>query len=105
MKRIALGLIATATLIGTPTLAADMTLPPRAAPPTVTAPAAGWTGFYLGGSFGGRFDGTKWNTTCIDPADPPGCPLGGGVNPLRLTNNNPATPSVNLVPRRHFRRL
>jgi outer membrane immunogenic protein len=42
--------------------AADVTLPPRPAVPVYVAPSFSWTGFYLGGNFGGALA----NTTLTD---------------------------------------
>ena len=60
MKRILLGIAASAA-IAAPAFAADM--PPRPyakAPPPYTAPALvyNWTGFYIGGHVGGAFAGS-----------------------------------------------
>jgi outer membrane immunogenic protein len=50
MRKTTVGIAALAVLIGTPVLAADMSV--KAPPPPVAAPAYDWTGFYLGGTIG-----------------------------------------------------
>jgi len=49
MRKIVIGLAATAALIGTPALAADMAVK---APPPIASVAYDWTGFYFGGNVG-----------------------------------------------------
>ncbi|GGE24156.1 porin [Aureimonas endophytica] len=59
MKRIAL-LLAFAAVFATPALAADITYDEPPAPaPVEMAPAANWTGVYVGGQAGGAFGGSK----------------------------------------------
>jgi len=75
MKRTFLAVAALATLVGTPALAADMAL--KAAPPP--APAATWTGWYIGADVGGTWfnQSATWN--------PLPTPAAFGVNPITGT--------------------
>jgi outer membrane immunogenic protein len=58
--------------LGTAALAADMSRPPPlAAAPVMVAPPT-WTGFYLGGSVGGRWTNVDENTVSIGGAPPVG---------------------------------
>jgi outer membrane immunogenic protein len=59
MKKLATAIAAIA-LIGTPASAADM---PVKAPPPAPAPVYSWTGFYLGGNFGGGWGSTGFSGT------------------------------------------
>jgi outer membrane immunogenic protein len=53
MKKLAICLMATVALIGTPVLAADLNKPVyKAAPPPPPVPVYSWTGFYVGGNVG-----------------------------------------------------
>src|SRR5436190_24270795 len=76
MNKMLLGSVALAALLAGPAMAADMGVPRTFAPP-----AASWTGFYVGGNFGG-----VWGNT--DPGFIAGCgpavgssTFGGGVVP------------------------
>src|ERR1022692_3026482 len=62
MKKIAIAIASIAALIGTPALAADL---PLKAPPPPPAPAASWTGFYVGAALGGKWADTTWTTTSL----------------------------------------
>lgn len=84
MKKLCIGLAALAALIAAPAMAADMAVK---APPQPPAPVVSWTGFYVGGEIGARWDNSDWNTTCI--AGFAACPL-NGISPGFLANNNPA---------------
>jgi outer membrane immunogenic protein len=54
-----LGIAALASLtVPVAAIAADVTLPPRAPAPVYVAPPFSWTGFYLGGNFGGTWAST-----------------------------------------------
>jgi outer membrane immunogenic protein len=60
--------------------------------PPPSAPAWNWTGFYLGGDVGGRWDSSRWNTTCIEAgATFAACPNATGlaVDAPRFNVNNP----------------
>ncbi|UVO29433.1 outer membrane protein [Bradyrhizobium arachidis] len=75
-----------ATLLGTPVLAADLAVK---APPPAPAPVYSWTGFYVGGSVGGRWTDADWTTTCLyTPFSANNCPL-NGLDPNRLATRNP----------------
>jgi outer membrane immunogenic protein len=52
--------------------------------------ANNWTGFYLGGSVGGRWANSEWTTTCLQPGyrGIDGCP---NNYPVLIANDNPAT--------------
>lgn len=72
MKKLLIAGVALASLIGTPTFAADMAL--KAPPPVVAA--YDWSGIYLGLEAGGIWGNSRWNTTCLTVAvgvcpDPP----------------------------------
>jgi outer membrane immunogenic protein len=73
---LSLGLVTTAS-------AADMAVKARPAPAVVYA----WTGFYIGGAIGGRWDDPRWNTTCQSPT------IFAVCNPFadRFVTNNPQT--------------
>src|SRR5438105_13341028 len=66
MKKLLLGSLALiALLIGGPAAAADIaTQPVYKAAPIVSL--ASWTGFYIGGSLGGRWAGVNWETVTAD---------------------------------------
>ena len=57
MRNAAIGIVAVATMIGTPVLAADMAVK---APPPAPAPIVSWTGFYIGANAGGGWAHTEW---------------------------------------------
>ena len=58
MRKIAIGLVAIAALIGTPALAADMaTKAPPVTPPVPTGASQNWYGFYIGAQAGYGWDG------------------------------------------------
>jgi len=59
MKKLATAIAAIA-LFGTPASAADM---PVKAPPPMPGPVYSWTGFYLGGNFGGGWGTTSFSGT------------------------------------------
>jgi len=61
MRRLLLASVAAGAFSITPALAADL---PVKAPPPVAAPAASWTGCYIGGNVGGGWSGVK----SMDPA-------------------------------------
>lgn len=62
------GLAVTALLIIAPLSAASAADMPLKAPPPAPAPVWSWTGFYLGGELGYRWDRDTWNTTSVvDP--------------------------------------
>jgi outer membrane immunogenic protein len=70
-------------------LAADM--PVKASPVAISS---NWTGFYIGGSLGGRWTSSDWTTTCLSSgaAGGSGCPLNANFVPgatNRFANNNP----------------
>ena len=71
MKRFAIALLAVTSLSVGSQIASAADLPVRGpvykAP--VVAPVSDWTGFYVGGSLGGRWNSTDWTTDNID--DPP----------------------------------
>jgi outer membrane immunogenic protein len=84
MNKMLLGSVALAAMLAGPAMAADMGVPRTFAPP-----AASWTGFYVGGNFGG-----VWGNT--DPGFIAGCgptvgastPAGGVVPNLPTANCN-----------------
>ena len=53
------------SLLSPPSHAADLPLKYKAPPPAV----ASWTGFYVGGELGGKWETTSWSTTSL--RDPP----------------------------------
>jgi outer membrane immunogenic protein len=69
-------------------LAADMpTKAPVYKAPVAVAPS--WTGFYVGGSVGGRWTDVDWTTTCLyNPSSINNCPL-NGLDPNRIATRNP----------------
>ena len=70
MKKLLLGSLALiAPLIGGPATAADIATQPvyKAAP---IVPLASWTGFYIGGSLGGRWTDVDWDTVAVDFTEP-----------------------------------
>jgi outer membrane immunogenic protein len=77
MKRLAIALSAVIGLsVGAVQSASAADLPMKA-PPMVSAPPPSWTGFYAGGSLGGRWSDTTWTTSLtggppstFDSADP-----------------------------------
>jgi len=77
MKKVALGVVATAALIGTPALAAD--LPPQVAPvynvPATAPPAWSWTGLYLGAAGGWGFGRENFTDNSVV-----GIPPGTAIN-------------------------
>ena len=84
MKNFSLSILAVATLIAAPAIAADLPVKaPIAAPPV--APA--WTGFYIGGAVGGRWSDTNWNTTCQETGQVGNTSC--NVFPDRFVTNNP----------------
>ena len=61
------GIVAAGAFVAMPAMGADLPakVPIYKAP---TAPIANnWTGFYLGGSVGGRWTNSEWTTTCLQP--------------------------------------
>jgi outer membrane immunogenic protein len=80
MKKVALGVVATAALIGTPALAAD--LPPQAAPiykvPETAPPVWSWTGLYLGVAGGWGFGRESFTDNSV-----------GGIPPGTAINDRP----------------
>jgi outer membrane immunogenic protein len=85
MKKLTFGSIAIATLLATGSaLAADIPAPAYKAPPVIV-PLFSWTGFYIGGDIGGRWDNARWETTCQSTGF-----FGTCTNfPDRFANNNP----------------
>jgi outer membrane immunogenic protein len=86
MKRLVFACIVLLALAAAgPVVAADMRVkaPVYKAPPAMVA-AHNWTGFYVGGSIGGRWADPVWTTTCLAPM------AGGCFDPARLAFNNPA---------------
>ncbi len=79
MKKTLISIIATAALIGTPALAADM---PLKAPPPSPAPAWSWTGGYLGVEGGGAWGRSQ--SVYSDPRTPAdiGLPM---TNPFNVS--------------------
>jgi outer membrane immunogenic protein len=64
MRKTLIGVTAIVALIGTPALAADM--PVKAPPPPPPAPVFySWTGFYVGGNFGGGWEHSDWTGSTI----------------------------------------
>ena len=52
---------------------------PLKAPALVPPPVYNWTGFYVGGEVGGRWDDANWDTTCLIPGVPGAvCPGANG---------------------------
>lgn len=88
VKRILPAAAAAIIFTASATHAADMAL--KEPPPP--APAWSWTGFYLGGEVGGRWDSSRWSTTCIEAgAVFAACPNATGlpVDAPRFNVNNP----------------
>jgi outer membrane immunogenic protein len=78
MKKLLLSFAATAAMMATPAMAADLATPvpvPYYKAPPVVAPVYNWTGFYIGGEFGG---GWASNTVTIvtQSSATPGFPVG-----------------------------
>jgi outer membrane immunogenic protein len=60
MKTLLFACLAAAAFCGAPALAADMAV--KAPPQVDAAPSDPWTGFYVGGSIGGRWSDSDWHT-------------------------------------------
>jgi outer membrane immunogenic protein len=73
MKKLAIA-VAVAGLIGTSAFAADL---PLKAPPPPPAPVYSWTGFYIGGSLGGRWTDIDGSVTSELLGTPPVSQLSG----------------------------
>lgn len=71
-----LGLVTTAS-------AADMAVKARPAP----VPVYNWTGFYIGGAVGGRWDDPRWSNTCQETGAAATCIVFAD----RFATNNPQT--------------
>jgi outer membrane immunogenic protein len=73
MKRLAMIAVGLGAVTSSPVMAADMPVKAPAYTPPVVAPFS-WTGFYIGGSLGGRWTDITWATTAIGdnqaPPDP-----------------------------------
>jgi len=88
------GLAISTLLIAAPLRIANAADVALKAPPPPPPPAWSWTGFYLGGEVGGRWDNARWNTTCIEAGAPfAACSnlTGNPVDAARFFVNNPQT--------------
>jgi outer membrane immunogenic protein len=74
MKKLSLGLVAAGALIAGPVMAADLRMPVKA-PPAPVVPAYNWTGFYIGGEFGGGW-ASETVTVVTQTSATPGFPVG-----------------------------
>jgi outer membrane immunogenic protein len=84
MKKLAL----TAVILTFSTLAAsaaDLAARPYTKAPAVAAPVYDWTGFYIGGSIGGRWDDSTWTTTTTNI---PAIPATVINNPVGFSNSS-----------------
>jgi outer membrane immunogenic protein len=92
MRRWSATLIPAVAVVAFVQIASAADMPVKA--PTYTAPVAvapSWTGFYVGGSVGGRWADPDWTTTCLyTPFSSGNCPL-NGFDPNRLATRNPAS--------------
>ena len=77
MRKAAIGIVAVAAMIGTPTFAADMAV--KAPPP---APVYGWTGWYVGGNVGYSWGSGRTDVlgAATDQSFPPPNPPVVGTN-------------------------
>src|SRR5262245_50705048 len=55
--------------------AADLASRPYTKAPVVAAPVYDWSGFYIGGSIGGRWDESTWTTTTTNIPPIPATPI------------------------------
>jgi outer membrane immunogenic protein len=92
MKKFVLASAAMIALVAAPARAADISARPVYKTAPVAAPLPyNWTGFYIGGSLGGRWAEPVWTTTCLIPGFSPANPCPTGGLPARLAFNNPAS--------------
>ncbi len=65
--------------------AADLAARPYTKAPAVVTPAYDWSGFYIGGSVGGRWDESGWTTTSIVIPPTPATAIN---NPVNFSNSS-----------------